>query len=529
MSNKILSVIKNRSFLLLVLLIGTYLRFYMLADKSVWFDEACSLSFAQSGWSDILNHRYMAKPLYFIILKLWVSLFGYAEFPARALSAIFGVASIPLVYFLGKELFNKNTGVISAFIFSLSAYQIYYAQQIRNYSLFLFLSALSMLLFMRLLRSNKLTLLVFYILTTVLLVFTHPFGLFIIIIQNLFFAVFRERSLRTKYWFTVDIIFCVALLFLAFIFISHRNCPSGNEIGFLVKPTSKSLIETLETFSYAGPRQAHGGLGFGPTGGRLIIPRILTFLFCFLAVFCFLPAKKQDESEGGLFTHRRSKQLLLMWFFLPIFGAYILSYIILPIYLSRFLIPASVAFYIMIAHGIEKISMLKYKLVVITAIVICMLFSLDILYHPGCDGNWRKLSHYVKYNIKEGDIIIFAPTDQILPFWYYYKFGDTTPLKGIDKEGKYIEGNWRSSFYDGANFVYGIKFNPSKDSIEREVIGLSKNKNDIWFINSPFWIGQDISKYIHKILAKHYSLISKMNYYYDGVEVSRYTLRDDQS
>ena len=56
-----------------ILIIGLLLRIYKLDSKSLWYDEACALSFTEYDLSDVASHRYIAKPVYFLILKPWVS------------------------------------------------------------------------------------------------------------------------------------------------------------------------------------------------------------------------------------------------------------------------------------------------------------------------------------------------------------------------------------------------------------------------------------------------------------------------
>ena len=154
-SNKIL-------ILFIILLIGAFVRFYKLDFRSLWYDEAASLSFTEYSLGDIWTHRYMAKPIYFILLRAWVNLFGYSEFATRFLAAIFGVLSIFLIYKLAKALFNYRVGLFSALILALSCYHIYYSQQVRNYTLLVLLGLLSMLFFIRILKENKFTLYLSY-------------------------------------------------------------------------------------------------------------------------------------------------------------------------------------------------------------------------------------------------------------------------------------------------------------------------------------------------------------------------------
>jgi hypothetical protein len=52
-------------------------------------------------------------------------LFGTSEVAVRLLSALFGVLAIPMIYLVGRELFNEEAGLVGALILALSSFNIY--------------------------------------------------------------------------------------------------------------------------------------------------------------------------------------------------------------------------------------------------------------------------------------------------------------------------------------------------------------------------------------------------------------------
>ena len=178
----------GKLFVLGIIFVGFCLRVFQLSAKNIWFDEACSISFASNNFN-IFTHRYLVKPVYFFLLKGWIAMFGSHEFPTRFLSVIFGVLSIWLIYKLGKMLFSGKVGIISAFILASSSYHINYSQQVRNYTLFGFLGLASMMFFVKWLRKSKSTDFLYYLLVNIFLVYTHPYGVFIVLTQSLYLLV----------------------------------------------------------------------------------------------------------------------------------------------------------------------------------------------------------------------------------------------------------------------------------------------------------------------------------------------------
>jgi len=125
----------------LVLAISLFLRFYDLGTESIWLDEAESIRESALSPRGIAEHANQ-PPLYFLLLRGWIHLFGTGEIALRSLSAVFGVLAVWLVFLVGKALFNPRVGLISAFLTSFAYFPLAHSQDTRAYSLLLLLSLL---------------------------------------------------------------------------------------------------------------------------------------------------------------------------------------------------------------------------------------------------------------------------------------------------------------------------------------------------------------------------------------------------
>ncbi|MCJ8279957.1 MAG: glycosyltransferase family 39 protein [Rivularia sp. ALOHA_DT_140] len=95
-------------------------------------------------------------PLYFILARFWVQIFGDSVIAIRFLSASISLLSFPAVYWLSVELFKSPTvGWISVALMTVSPLHIYQAQNSRPYSLWILLILLSSLFFLRAIRLNR--------------------------------------------------------------------------------------------------------------------------------------------------------------------------------------------------------------------------------------------------------------------------------------------------------------------------------------------------------------------------------------
>lgn len=122
--------------LVLITAIGAGLRLYRLGQKSLWVDEAISGVLAATGHAPV-----ELPPLYFKLLGLTMGAAGSeAEWALRLLSALCGIAALPLVFVLGREAGDRWTGVTAALLLALSPYHVQISQEARNYALLCLLS-----------------------------------------------------------------------------------------------------------------------------------------------------------------------------------------------------------------------------------------------------------------------------------------------------------------------------------------------------------------------------------------------------
>jgi hypothetical protein len=114
--------------LILILAFAFFLRIYALGKAPLWVDESISVGISQDnikeGGSYVL-HGFMS----------FFMQFGNSEFFARFASVLFGLATIVLAYFMGKE-YSKSGGIISALFFAIFYLEVFFSRQARYYQLF---------------------------------------------------------------------------------------------------------------------------------------------------------------------------------------------------------------------------------------------------------------------------------------------------------------------------------------------------------------------------------------------------------
>jgi uncharacterized membrane protein len=132
----------------LIVLLAAVLRLCRLNGQSLWYDEGNSVALAQRSVTTIIQSAAadIHPPLYYIVLSVWVKIFGTGEIAVRLLSVVCGVLTVYLIYRLGRRLCTEGVGMLAAFLAALSPFLVYYSQETRMYMLATMLGVLSCLL-----------------------------------------------------------------------------------------------------------------------------------------------------------------------------------------------------------------------------------------------------------------------------------------------------------------------------------------------------------------------------------------------
>jgi 4-amino-4-deoxy-L-arabinose transferase-like glycosyltransferase len=141
-----------------VVVLGAIVRFGSLGVQSYHHDEVITAMRVIPGSFGEMLHKLKVSesnpPLYYVLAWGWSKLFGLEEVGLRSLSALFGTATVPVGYLIGRQLDGRRCGLILAAFIALNPMLIWYSQEARSYALLVFFAALSLLFFLRALDSG---------------------------------------------------------------------------------------------------------------------------------------------------------------------------------------------------------------------------------------------------------------------------------------------------------------------------------------------------------------------------------------
>jgi mannosyltransferase len=185
--------------IVLLALAAFAVRAISLDAQSLWRDEVDAMRFATAPLDEVLSNftrQGWNGPLYFLILRGWIALTGTSEYAMRFLSLFFGVLCVPLVYALGRRLFNPQTGLFAALLVSASPYLTWYSQEVKMYTLVPLLALLAIYALRRAVEGDGWYWWGVQIIATGLAVYTHIIAALLIPVQVLIYFAWWPKARR---------------------------------------------------------------------------------------------------------------------------------------------------------------------------------------------------------------------------------------------------------------------------------------------------------------------------------------------
>lgn len=249
--------------LALVVIIGTFLRFYELGvnPPSLTWDEASlgynAYSILKTGSDEygtflplsIRSFDDYKPPMYAYLTIPSVAVFGLNEFAVRFPSAVAGVLTVIAIYFLVRELLSKWEGqhrkriaLVAAFLLAISPWHLQFSRAAFEGNIGLFFLMAGLWLFLQGLKNSKLFVvsMLFFILS---LYSYHSFRLLIPLLLGFLAIVFWKDLVRKRIIsFAAFILF---LLFAAPVYLSFLTTQeSGSRLSMVTIFSDPNLIES---------------------------------------------------------------------------------------------------------------------------------------------------------------------------------------------------------------------------------------------------------------------------------------------
>ena len=148
----------------------------------LWIDEGLSVGVASKPLGRL--HEVLrgdgAPPLYYLLLKGWMGIFGRSEVALHTLSLVFGLAMIPAALWAGWSLFGRRAGWICAVLTATNPLLSAFSFEARSYSLMALLALLMVATFLHAFAFGRRRMLPGFVAATTVLLYTHNWGLYLV-------------------------------------------------------------------------------------------------------------------------------------------------------------------------------------------------------------------------------------------------------------------------------------------------------------------------------------------------------------
>lgn len=418
---------KSILILSLIVLLGTALRLLAVSNtQSLWFDEVVSVKIAKQGIISSWDYLRWENnpPLHYLFLHSWIKIFGEKEKILRLSSVFWSLLNILAIYLLGRKLFDRKTGLLSAFIFAISAYQIYLARDARMYQMLIFFCLLSFYYFWQLMQENKKSHWYGYIIFTILALYTHLTAVFVLLVQNIYWLVYKKNNkIKTRNWAWAEI--AIAAAFMPWLInFSLRSLSTINSGAWYLNTQRQGFIFLQIPYAFLFIGQKF------PWIEPLSLLLIITLLLASLIRVNYSRQKKDAiELQANLTP---AKILVLLMFLAPL-----IVNVIFNIWVAKYYLVAAIGLYLLIASGINNFTKMKTKIMLAVILLMLTLPYTESLNKNSLQHKWRQVAEYIKTIEKPNDKIMLTAFVYRLPFEYYYR--GKTQVLGF--EPKNLKGN----------------------------------------------------------------------------------------
>jgi 4-amino-4-deoxy-L-arabinose transferase-like glycosyltransferase len=384
---------------IIVVAFAAALRLYQLNTESLWIDEGYSIRDATL----IDSISKASKPLYYWILSLWMHL-GNSDWLLRMPAVLFGVASVALIFLLGRLIWGTKAAVLASLLAAVSPLQVDHSQEVRMYTLLTLTAAGAMYFCLLGLRRGKSGYLFASALCTWLAILTHPVACLLLIPE---FTVLLDfsRNRKINLWLWGGGFLLVAVAWIPWI----PHVLGFNE-GF---STSWASLKARPTLGEIPMLWGSFGLGeWDPGQGHSRMHYIL-FIYTYASVALMALSAWTDR-------RRAESRMVTVWLVFPVLVLFLLSIIKTNAWMTRYLIFISPAFFLLLgALWARQKNMLAFAAL---GVLLFMVPSAKLVryYQKDTRPEWKQAVQYVMKREKPGDIIALYRRGNENVFTHYY-------------------------------------------------------------------------------------------------------------
>ncbi|HEY7829912.1 MAG TPA: glycosyltransferase family 39 protein [Solirubrobacteraceae bacterium] len=403
-----------------LMLLAAVLRFATLDLQSFWYDEAFTpVHVLHPGLGATLravSHTENTPPLWYVLIWGVSRVLGSGEVALRSLSAVAGVATVPVAWGIGQELAGRRVALASAAFVAVNPLFVWYSQEARAYALFILLAALSVLCFLRVLREPTGRRLAAFAVASALALLTHYFAVFLLSPMCVWLLVLGHRERRYAVLWSVAAVGVIGVALIPLI-----SAQGGHGTQWIGRWALASRLEAIPQYYLTG--YSGGPLGHG-------VELLVALLLLAGIGYGLWSVLEPREERGALIALLLSACGVLIPVALVAFGADYLA----PRNLVAAMIPiTALVAVVIVANRTGWVGMAIAGLIALVFLAI----SIDVNLSPRLQrGDWRGVAHAIASPQVITTVELgAAPLEYYLPPLHNLARGATVRTSEIDETG----------------------------------------------------------------------------------------------
>jgi len=413
--------------LLLLVGFGLLLRLLMLNAEGLWYDEALTALSLRLPFNEMIGERLAAghSPLYFMILYPITRVFGTSEIIVRLPSVFASTLSIYLFFLIAKKLFREDEpAFITTLIYTLSALNVYFAQEARMYAFCVLFTTMSFYYLLIAREGEGWKVWIPYTISTVVLLYLSASTIPILFAQLVFVLIKKQRVVPFLLAGTAVVVFYVpmGLYYLRM-----------GRLGFIEWLPPIQVRTYLELFYGFGFRPIPIMDGSGVFGIYLRAAEMLSLLVVGGSVVGGVRyglMRRSRHSGANTGVRRDAFFLSVTWFFLPLVILTIYSLIKQPMLgPKRYVYMLAPAFYLLIGYGVYTVRRHILRRVVTAVVLVLFCLTLVQYYRTPTREDWRTAIRFLDTQYESGEVLFGDLSTQVM--YRYYGSNESTIIMDV--------------------------------------------------------------------------------------------------
>lgn len=408
---------RERLGILAVLAGALGLRLWHLGALSLWTDEGSTWVAASGSLGQLIHHcivRDASPPLYYLLTSLALRIGGTGEAQLRFVSALASVGLVWLTYRLARLIAGRGEATLAAALIAVSPFQLMYAREARTYALVACLTVASLYLFARAFLLGRRRAWPWYVLVSMLALYTQTIAILGVGVQAVFAVASREGRRRFVPWLLAQLV--IGALFVPWIIVSVKQMALlGESHWYIAPPDAEGVFKVVRAVLLSPISLVSSTPGAPVPGLSAWMPAklawVLLVLLPLVPLLLALWGCRRPDARGLLLRFNAGA------FVLPLLAVFAVSFRE-SLWLPRYFVLLTPMLAVLLAHGVMA---MKPRALVSTwaaLLVLVGVYACVRLTDEYTKERWREVAAYIAAQRAPGTSVVLVPFD-LDPYAFY--------------------------------------------------------------------------------------------------------------